>query len=131
MRGFLLTGQSESAHNGGMTNTQITVLKVEDFEGTGECTMCSKTGLRWVVSLSDGSQVGGECAKKIMGWSPSKKSHGWVQGLTAVAERELKGGVLAVLWISEDERVGAVSISGNQNCSGPFEWAEKQFANLW
>lgn len=93
--------------------------------------MCGKTGVRWIVYLSDGSRVGGECAKKIMGWAPTKRTHGWVQGLTAVAEKTICGGALAVLWRSESGRVGVMSINGNSICSGPFDWVEGRFADEW
>lgn len=118
-----------------MTNTEkLTVWKVEDHEGDGECSACGRTGLRWVTFLSDGSRVGGECAKKILGWAPTKRTHGWVQGLTAVAEKEVCGPVgrtQAVLYRSESGKGGAMSIGGNLQATGPFEWVERQFAEAW
>ena len=51
-----------------------TITKVLDREGEGECQECGRTNVRWVAVLSDGSTVGGECAKKITGqvFSPTK-----------------------------------------------------------
>jgi len=39
---------------------KLHVVKVEDREGTGTCTACGREGLRWIVTLSDGTQVGTE-----------------------------------------------------------------------
>lgn len=96
--------------------------------------MCGKTGVRWIVYLSDGSRVGGECAKKIMGWAPTKKTHGWVQGLTAVAEKEVAGPVgrtQAVLYRSASGKSGAMSVGGVRVVAGPFEWVEREYAAEW
>jgi hypothetical protein len=111
-----------------MTTTQtITVLKIEDHGGEGICTACGKEGLRWVSILSDGSRVGGECAKKIMGWKPTAKSHAWVTGLHIIAEGDMSPVQYAVLWSDETGRRGAVSINGVANVSGPLDWCRQEY----
>lgn len=102
-----------------MTTTQtITVLKIEDHGGEGVCTACGKEGLRWVSTLSDGSRVGGECAKKIMGWKPTAKSHAWVTGMHIVAEGEMSPVQHAVLWSNEAGTWSVLAINGTAQCSG-------------
>lgn len=122
-----------SLHNWGMTNTQkITVWKVEDHEGNGECSACGRTGLRWVTFLSDGSRVGGECAKKILGWAPTKAKFSWLTGMTLIAEKSVDNGHgHAVLWQSQSGRGGALAINGYLQAAGSFESMEREFANQW
>lgn len=110
------------------TTAAITVWKIEDHEGDGVCQECGKEGLRWVTFLSDGSRVGGECAKRIMGWKPTAKSHSWVTGLHAVAEGRVSPTQHAVLWSDADGKRGAISINGNAQSQGSFAWCEQQFA---
>lgn len=110
-----------------MTSTQkITVWKVEDHEGNGECQECHKTGLRWVTILSDGSKVGGECAKKILGWAPTAAKFSWVTGLSSVEEATVSG-ERVVLWASEDGTRGAVSVDGRGQVMGPFDYCEQMY----
>jgi hypothetical protein len=112
------------------TAAKLTVWKVEDHEGTGECSECGKTGLRWVTFLSDGSRVGGECAKRILGWAPTKSKFSWLTGMTVVDEKAIHNGTgHAVLMRSESGRTGVMAVNGNAIVSGPFEWVAKQFAN--
>lgn len=116
-----------------MTNTEkLTVWKVEDHEGDGECSACGRTGLRWVTFLSDGSRVGGECAKKILGWAPTKAKFSWLTGMTIVAEKTIDfGHGHAVLWQSESGRAGVLAINGHPQAQGPFDWVSKRFADEW
>jgi hypothetical protein len=62
------------------------VVKVEDHEGTGECGACPRTGLRWIVVLSDGSRIGTECAKRVLGIPVSPRNHRWVEHFDVIAE---------------------------------------------
>lgn len=75
----------------------MTMVKIEDHEGNGHCSACQREGLRWIVTLSDGSQVGTECAKTIIGVKPDPKSYTWTADFTAVAEHNEYGDTL-VLW---------------------------------
>jgi len=68
-----------------MTQT-VHMVKIEDHEGEGRCGACQREGLRWIVTMSDGSQVGTECAKRVMGFKPAPKTYAWVEHFTPVAE---------------------------------------------
>lgn len=75
-----------------MTTTEkLHVVRVEDHEGSGECANCPRTGLRWMVLLSDGSKVGTECAKRLLGWKITPKSYGWVKNYKVIAEHTESG----------------------------------------
>lgn len=80
-----------------MTATTPTLWKIEDHEGHGECSACPKTGLRWVATLSDGSTVGLECAKKMIGYRPAPTAYNWINDFEAIAEHHGIGS-LYVLW---------------------------------
>jgi hypothetical protein len=80
-----------------MSTATPTLVKVEDHEGDGHCGHCAREGLRWICILSDGSAVGVECAKKVMGFKPAPKSYAWVSEFEAVAEHTECGQVF-VLW---------------------------------
>ena len=71
-----------------MTKTmqRLHVVKVEDHEGDGTCRECGREGLRWIVTLSDGTQVGTECTKKLLGVRVTPTKHQWVTAFVAVAE---------------------------------------------
>jgi hypothetical protein len=71
-----------------MTTTKPTITKVLDRQGEGCCQECGRTNVRWVAVLSDGSTVGGECAKKITGqvfslkkYAPLAGAHEVISGL--------------------------------------------------
>jgi hypothetical protein len=70
----------------GMSTAAVTLTKIEDHEGSGTCGQCGREGLRWVATMSDGSLVGLECAKKIIGYRPSPDSYRWVADYVATAE---------------------------------------------
>lgn len=110
--------------------TTLTVWRIEDHEGTGECQQCGKTGLRWVTYLSDGSRVGGECAKRIMGWAPTARNFSWLTGMTLVGEASLSPTQCMTLWRSEDEARGVLAINGIANQVGPFGWVQAEFTRL-
>lgn len=81
-----------------MTTTQsLHIVKIEDHEGDGRCSECNREGLRWICTLSDGTTVGTECARKIVGFKPAPKSYNWAAGFTATAKRA-EGNTTFVLW---------------------------------
>jgi hypothetical protein len=111
-----------------MITEKLTAIKVENCEGDGECSRCNRTGLIWVVTLSDGTRVGGECAKILLGWKPTKASHSWVTGMTVAAEKTV-GARHIVLWVKGNR--AAVAINGNLQTSGPVEWVTKEYASRY
>lgn len=112
-------------------SSKITVVRVEDHEYDGTCGMCGKEGVRWMVVLDDGSQVGGECAKKILGWAPTSKKFSWVTGMTPVisASGRMDGNV--TVWKHENGVRGAISVNGHPQTFGPIEWIFAQYAKTW
>lgn len=79
-----------------------------------------------MVTLSDGSQVGGECAKKILGWALTAKKFSWVSGLSVAAEH-VGAFHSAVLWVNEAGTRGAISLNGHPQTFGPFAWIQKEY----
>lgn len=79
------------------TASTITLAKVENHEGNGQCAQCGREGLTWVAILSDGSGVGMECSKRILGFRPGAKSYDWVANFDAVAEHSEYGDIY-VMW---------------------------------
>ncbi|OZD23790.1 hypothetical protein CH253_07975 [Rhodococcus sp. 06-156-3C] len=75
----------------------LTLVKVENREGDGRCAECEREGLTWVAILSDGSGVGLECSKRVLGFRPVAKSYAWVADFEAVAEFSEYGDTF-VLW---------------------------------
>lgn len=80
-----------------MTTTKIHLVKIEDHEGDGRCGACGREGLRWIAVLSDGTQVGTECAKAVLGYRPTARDYSWVVDYTAVAEH-VEYGVTYIMW---------------------------------
>lgn len=83
-----------------MAPSTVKIAKVEDHEGFGRCQECDREGLRWVITLSDGRQVGSECAKQALGFRIRPSEHSWVTGFDAVAEH-VEYGETRVLWQSK------------------------------
>lgn len=75
----------------------LSIVKINDMEFEGRCTVCQREGLRWVATLSDGTGVGLECAKKVLGFKPKPVTYQWVPLYTAIAEYR-EGGHAWVLW---------------------------------
>lgn len=75
----------------------LTIAKIEDHEGDGRCSACSREGLRWVATLSDGTTVGLECAKKAVGFKPSPIEYSWIGDYEIVAEH-IEYGQTYVMW---------------------------------
>lgn len=69
-----------------MTTTKLHITKVEDHEGMGRCGHCEREGLRWIVVLSDGTSVGTECAKRVLGYTLKPASYTWMTGYAPIAE---------------------------------------------
>lgn len=61
------------------------VLTVEDHEGTGRCGHCGREGLRWVATMTDGSAVGVNCARKAMGMKISTAGLSWTAKFEVIA----------------------------------------------
>lgn len=70
---------------------KLTVLKIEDHEGAGHCGQCGRDNLRWICTLSDGTAVGTECAKKVLGWKPQPKHYNWIGDFQIIAEHNERG----------------------------------------
>lgn len=110
------------------TNTaaKVTIEIIRDCEGDGRCGACGREGLRWVAQLSDGSNVGLECAKRVLGFKPAPKSYNWQAAFTLTETRRTYGAFWG-LWVSESGKAAAVTLNGNLQCSGGAEWVRKQF----
>ena len=80
-----------------MTAVTLTVAKIEDYEGSGHCTLCGRENLRWICTLTDGTKVGTECAKKVLGWKPQPKNYQWI-GDFRIAAEHVEYGTTFVMW---------------------------------
>lgn len=76
---------------------KLHVNLIEDFEFEGECSQCGRHGLRWVATLSDGTRVGLECVKKILGYRPTATQYQWIKDFELVATHNDHGCVYG-LW---------------------------------
>lgn len=64
----------------------LSVVRIEDHDGTGYCGHCGRDGIRWAVVLSDGTVVGAECAKRRLGIPvPRVSEWAWVAKYDLVA----------------------------------------------
>ena len=104
----------------------VTVAYVTDHEGDGTCYVCGREGLRWIVTLSDGSSAGVECVKKLLGWKPAVKSYSWVAGCTRTETAVNRHGQTIALW--QKGRTFTVSVDGHPVLSGPQDFAAKAYA---
>lgn len=104
----------------------VTLARVEDREGEGTCAACGREGLRWIAILSDGTGVGLECAKRVLGFRPAPASYNWIADFTAVAEHH-DYAVVYVLWqhkrgnATRETRNGALTQVGGVRA----EWARR------
>ena len=113
-----------------MTNTEtLTVHKVEDYEGDGECGHCDRKGLRWIVTLSDGSKVGSQCAKKLMGWKATPKNFNWTARFNVVEEKTMNHGHY-VLWQGKTGKGGVLMINGHATAFGGFAAIEREYRHM-
>lgn len=105
---------------------KITLVKIEDREGQGECGQCGRHGLRWIAVLSDGSAVGLECAKKVMGHRPAPAKYQWVEHYTAIAEHRGVDTVY-VLWQHKSGRETRETRNGHLMTVGGArkDWQER------
>lgn len=105
-----------------MTKEKLSIAKIEDHEGLGRCGACEREGLRWIVVLSDGSQIGTECAKKVLGWKINRDRYAWLNNYEPVAEG-VDCDTTFVLYRRRDGRAYAIAQNGAQLLSGPPEFA--------
>lgn len=77
---------------------KLTIVMILDHEYEGRCDECKREGLRWVARMSDGSGVGLECAKKILGYRPSPDRFKWTEFFTPVFEYRESETSIWVLW---------------------------------
>lgn len=98
--------------------TAIQIVKVEDHEGDGRCSSCNREGLRWVVTLSDGTMVGTECSKKILGIKVAPADHRWTRDFTPADQRTTDGGTIEVLWQHKTRNVTALTRDGHLTTMG-------------
>lgn len=87
-----------AGHNKTMTTTQtkLTVETIEDHEFEGRCGHCGRENVRWIVCLSDGSKVGIECSKKLLGYKIQPKTYNWMPDFELVATYRDYGAVHAL-----------------------------------
>ena len=90
----------------------LTLSKIEDREGFGACGECGREGLRWIATLSDGSTVGLECSKKVLGFKPAPKTYNWVPDFRPVAEFNDCGNV-HVMWQHREGSATRETLNGN------------------
>jgi hypothetical protein len=84
----------------------IRLVMAHEFEAhDGACGACPKKNLRWVFQLSDGSMVGSECAKRLLGYKPSRLDYGWVERYRPVAHYT-EGAAHWVLWTQKSAEHG-------------------------
>lgn len=76
----------------------ITLARIEDHEGAGTCGYCGREDLRWIYCLTDGSLVGSECAKKIIGHTIDPRSHARLIDFHVIGEWQNRFGVIYLLW---------------------------------
>jgi hypothetical protein len=109
-----------------MTTTQtLRIARFEDHEGDGRCGHCEREGLRWIVRLSDGSGVGTECAKAVLGWKPAPRDYKWIIGFSVVAETVAYGETFAV-W--QNGARFALTQSGRAISHGPEAFIRAEYA---
>lgn len=108
------------------SNAKVRVEFIHDREGDGFCGACQREGLRWVVQLSDGSMVGLECAKAVLGFRPAPKAYKWVEDFRLVGTVSNPYETLG-WWERKDGKAGAVTVNGVLKVTGPVEWAKNEF----
>ena len=62
------------------------ITAIEDHEDSGRCQTCGREGLRWICRLSDGTGVGLECSKKVLGFVPKPTNYNWMTGYKPIAQ---------------------------------------------
>jgi hypothetical protein len=99
------------------TTTTLTMERIDDCEGDGTCGACGREGLRWVVTLSDGSRVGLECAKKLVGFRPAPHTYNWVADYEPVAEYR-DGRDVFVMWQHKTRNITRETLNGHLHSVG-------------
>jgi hypothetical protein len=103
------------------TAARVTVMFVEDCEGDGTCLACGREGLRWILVLSDGSRVGSECAKAILG------SYTWINDYTALGYTVNPQGECVRVWKHKRANAFALTVDGVMRLSGDSEFVAAAF----
>lgn len=114
-----------------MTTTReqkLTVAKIEDHEGDGVCGACERTGLRWIVTLSDGSQIGTECAKKLLGYTITRKTFDWIQDFELVAEKDYFQ-YHVCLYRHKNGNAARTTFNGTVQAVGGFAAMQREYDN--
>jgi hypothetical protein len=102
-----------------------TIVRVENHEGNGDCQECQRHGLKWVLILSDGSRVGAECAKKILGLNVKPADYGNpIAGLALTASHTEYG---THFTLYTNDRKGVITRNGYPTTSGPVAWVTKEW----
>lgn len=83
--------------------TALHVTMIRDAEGFGRCSHCDREGLRWIVTLSDGTNVGQGCAREILGYAVSARGVAWQSEFVPTASHT-EGPDTYVLWARRDGR---------------------------
>ena len=109
-----------------MTQPRVTLVMIEDAEFEGTCGECGRNGLRWLARLSDGTAVGTECAKAILGYKPAPKMYAWVPDYRPVATH-VDYGVTYVLWRHKSGTATRETRNGHLSAVGavPREWERR------
>lgn len=98
---------------------------IRDCEGAGRCGACQREGLRWVAQLSDGSHVGLECAKKVLGFRPAPKAYNWIADYTLTGTHTTPWETVG-FWTSKDGRSAAITVNGAAHQFGPTDYVRGQ-----
>lgn len=109
-----------------MTTNTLTINKIEDREYEGECGECGRHGLRWIAVLSDGSAVGLECVKRVLGYRPAPAKYQWITDYAPAAEYN-DHGVCYVLWQHKRGNATRETRNGYLNAVGGVraDWAKR------
>ena len=111
-----------------MTTTKLTIDKVEDREGNGICRHCDREGLRWIFILSDGSEIGSGCARKVLGYAPAPKSYAWAAHVEPVA-------TTATHTLYQSRKHGdkfmLIAQGPNAVCSGEGAWVRSRWTQAY
>ena len=108
--------------------TKLTIEKIEDREGDGTCRHCGREGLRWIFILSDGTEIGSGCARKVLGWAPAPKSYTWAAKVEAV---ETVGAHTLYRSRKNGDAVMVIAQGANLVVSGPGAWVRSRWSEVY
>jgi hypothetical protein len=112
----------------GMTTTKLSIDKIEDREGDGTCRHCDREGLRWIFVLSDGTEIGSGCARKVLGFAPAPKAFAWVSKFEAVATAN---GYTLYQSKTHGDAVMAIAQGANLVVNGPGAWVTSRWTGAY